>query len=254
MFHAHGHLATRQFRESRFTTSVARQPDEIAQCLRLRQEVFSREWRMPGAMPVQVDKDHFDDYCKHLMVIDNASGEVVATSRLLVDTDIIHTGCFYAETEFEISRVIDMPGKFMEIGHTCVHPDYRKGSVLALLWQGVARIVALGRINSLIGCIGIPLSHGEQYINSLMHILRNQHYAPAAQRVRPLTPLRTASTPISEDLILSIPLKAYLRQGAVVCGEPALNETLAVANLFVFMDGKKIVSRYRRHFSGRVWD
>ena len=252
MFHAHGYLATRQFKENRFSTSIARDSSEIAQCLRLRHEVFSRERLRQGDIAVQSDKDHFDDYCRHLMVVDNSSGELVATSRLLVDTDIIHTGCFYSETEFEISRVIDMPGKFMEIGHTCVHPDYRKGSVLALLWQGVARIVSLSQINYLIASVSIPLADGEQYINSIMHVLRNKHYASAGQRVRPLTPFNTGATPFTEDLIMPIPLKAYLRQGALLCGEPSLNEALGVANLFMLMSGKKIVSRYRRHFAGRV--
>ena len=253
MFQAHGYLATRQFRGNRFTTSIAREANEIAQCLRLRHEVFHREWRKQGDITAQTDKDRFDAYGKHLMVIDNSSGELVATSRLLVDTDIIHTGCFYSETEFEISRIIDMPGKFMEIGHTCVHPDYRKGSVLALLWQGVARIVSSSKIGYVIGCVSIPLSDGEQYINSLMHVLRNRHYSPDEQRARPLTPFNTKVGPISEDLIMPIPLKAYLRQGALVCGEPSLNEALAVANLFVLMDGRKIVSRYRRHFADRIW-
>jgi len=251
MFHAHKHLASRQFRENRFTTAIAREPNEIEQCLRLRYEVFSREWGDEYNLAEKLDKDRFDDYCKHLMVIDNSSGKIVATSRLLVDTDIIHTGCFYAETEFEISRIINMPGKFMEIGRTCVHADYRKGAVLALLWQGIARIVSLSKISYLIACVSIPLSDGEQYINSLMHVLLNKYYAPDERRVRPLTPLNITVTPVSEDVMMSIPLKAYLRQGALVCGEASMDKALGVANIFVLMDCEKIISRYRHHFINR---
>lgn len=253
MMNLNSNLAVKQEKENRFTTAIARKPEEIEKCLQLRYEVFSNELGANLGNDVRLDKDRFDAACKHLMVIDNASRKVVATTRLLVDTDIIHTGCFYSETEFEISRIINMSGKFMEVGRTCVHPNYRKGAVLALLWQGIARIVFLSKINYLIGCASIPLSSGDQYINSLMQVLRNKHYSPADQRVRPLVPLKLTATPVSEDVIMPTLLKAYIRQGAVICGEPYLDAAFGVADVFVLMDCNKITSRYKRHFINRAW-
>lgn len=253
MLNINSNLAVKKEKESRFTTAVASKPEEIEKCLRLRYQVFSHEMGADLGTELRIDKDRFDPYCKHLMVIDNSSREVVATTRLLVDSDIIHTGCFYSETEFEISRVINMPGKFMEVGRTCIHANYRKGVVLALLWQGIARIVSMSKIDYLIGCASIPLSSGDQYINSLMHVLRNKHYSDAGQRVRPLLPLKVVPTPVSEDVIMPTLLKAYIRQGAVICGEPYLDAAFGVADVFVLMDCSKIASRYKRHFIERSW-
>lgn len=253
MMNINSNLAVKQEKQNRFTTAIASTPKEKEQCLSLRYEVFATEMGADLGKDIRLDKDRFDDYCRHLMVIDNLSRKVVATTRLLVDTDIIHTGCFYSETEFEISRIINLPGKFMEVGRTCIHPDYRKGSVLALLWQGIARIVSLSKIDYLIGCASIPLSSGDQYINSLMHVLRNRHYSENGQRVRPLVPLTLSPTPVSEDVIMPTLLKAYIRQGAVICGEPYLDAGFGVADVFILMDCDKITSRYKKHFINRAW-
>jgi len=253
MMNVNSNLAVKQQKASRFTTAIANTQQEVEKCLQLRYEVFANELGASLNMHASLDKDRFDEYSRHLMVIDNTSRQVVATTRLLVDTDIIHTGCFYSETEFEISRIINLSGKFMEVGRTCVHSAYRKGAVLAMLWQGIARIVSLSKINYLIGCASIPLSSGDQYINSLMHVLRNKHFSQDDQRARPLIPLTVAPTPVSDDIIMPTLLKAYIRQGGVICGEPYLDAAFGVADVFVLMDCNKITARYKRHFMQRSW-
>lgn len=252
MMNLNSNLAVKQEKESRFTTAVANSKKEVEQCLKLRYEVFADELGAELASVAGVDHDRFDDFSKHLMVIDNSTRKLVATTRLLVDTEIIHTGCFYSETEFEISRIINRSGKFMEVGRTCVRPEYRKGAVLAMLWQGIARIVSMSKINYLIGCASIPLSSGDQYLNSLMHVIRNKHFSEEHERVRPLIPLKITPTAVSEDVIMPTLLKAYIRQGAVICGEPYLDAGFGVADVFVLLDCNKITSRYRRHFIDRV--
>ena len=86
-----------------------------------------------------------------------------------------------------------------------------------------------------------------------MQVLRNKHYSDAEQRVRPLVPLKLSATSVSEDVIMPTLLKAYIRQGAVICGEPYLDAAFGVADVFVLMDCNKITSRYRRHFIDRAW-
>ncbi len=253
MMNINSNLAVKYGKKNRFTTVIAKDPKEIEKCLSFRYEIFSNEIGTNIGSDVRLNKDRFDDYSRHLMVIDQSTRQVVATTRLLVDTDIVHTGCFYSETEFEISRIINMSGKFLEIGRTCVHPAYRSGIALTILWQGIARIVSLSKIDYLIGCASIPLSTGDQYINSLMHVLRNKHYSEDEQRVRPLIPLKYSSTPVSEDVIMPTLLKSYIRQGAVICGEPYLDAEFGVVDVFVLLDCNKITSRYRHHSITRTW-
>jgi putative hemolysin len=86
-----------------------------------------------------------------------------------------------------------------------------------------------------------------------MHVIRNRHYAEQELRVRPLLPLKLTPTAVSEDVIMPTLLKAYIRQGAVICGEPYLDAVFSVADVFILMDCNKITSRYKRHFIDRSW-
>jgi putative hemolysin len=38
-----------------------------------------------------------------------------------------------------------------------VHRDYRNGATINALWSGIAHFVAKQRVDSLIGCVSIPL-------------------------------------------------------------------------------------------------
>jgi putative hemolysin len=47
-------------------------------------------------------------------------------------------------------------------------------------------------------------------------------------------------------------LKAYLRLGAWVCGEPCWDPDFGVADLFVLLDVGRLETRYVRHFLDRA--
>ena len=244
-----------QQKENRFVVTLATAHDNIEACLRLRYQVFANEHGAQlssAAISSGLDKDHFDDYCKHLMVYDNQTEQVVATTRLISDSDTKFTNGFYSETEFKLGNILDIPGRFMEVGRTCIHPDFRRGAVLALLWQGIARVVSLCKIDYLIGCASIPLSGGERYIASVMHHLRNHHFIPSDKQVQPLVALPIAENTQIDDVILPTLLKGYLRQGALICGEPYWDAQFGVADVFVLLDTDKIASRYQKHFIERL--
>ena len=112
---------------------------EIREAQRLRYQVFAGEMGahlhtpMPG-----LDYDQFDAYCRHLLVRDSATGQVVGYTRLLTAEQAQQAGGFYSQTEFDIRPILQLPGRFMEVGRTCIHPDYRNGATIATLWSGLA--------------------------------------------------------------------------------------------------------------------
>ena len=239
-------------KSKRFIVRLAENNDEIEECMRLRYRIFAQEMgaRLSSKMP-GIDQDRFDDYCKHLMVFDASSGEVIATTRLLLEVDAIHAGLFYSETEFDLHQVLKQPGNFMEVGRTCIDPEYRKGSVLAILWQGIASIIIENDIDYLIGCASISLHGGDSYINSVMTTLRKHYFSPSDLRVIPRVPLSLEKESIVDDAVLPTLLKGYLRQGAVICGEPHWDAEFHVADVFVLLHCDKISDRYQRHFIER---
>jgi len=243
-----------QAKHNRLSVFVAETPAQRQRCYKLRYDVFAGELgaEVRGSEP-GLDKDRFDDACRHLAVYDNHTHEVVATTRLLDNNGRSQTGMFYSETEFDLSNISSDGCRFMEVGRTCIHPDYRRGSALAMLWQGIARLVVDQHIDYLIGCASIPLSAGDKYLAALMHHLRTRHYAPESLRVRPLIPLRLEQQPpLPDDVIPPTLLRAYLRQGALICGEPYWDAGFGVADVFVLLDCDRISSRYVKHFIERI--
>lgn len=232
---------------------LASSKDEIARCQQLRWQVFAEELKAQVHSPVHgLDIDEFDVHCMHLMVIDNKTDKLVATTRLLTNDGADEAGRFYSETEFDISLVKTLNRTMLEVGRTCVHADYRKGAALAMLWHGIARLAAIYRIDYLIGCASIPMSYGDSYIASLLDYLREKHLATEGMKVTPRIPLPKPDMPAADSVILPSLLKAYLRQGALICGEPHWDVAFNVADVFVILDIDRLSDRYAKHFMARA--
>ncbi|MDX1811727.1 MAG: GNAT family N-acyltransferase [Gammaproteobacteria bacterium] len=227
---------------------LANTSEEIRKCQRLRYDIFANEMganiksKVPG-----LDVDQFDSLGMHLMVIDNRTNDVVGTTRLIMDSDSKHSVHFYSETEFDLRNILQMPGRFMEVGRTCIHPDYRNGSTIAVLWQGLARIMVMSGIDYLIGCASIPMDDGGANAKAIMDRLRDR-FPMAEQRVYPYKSLpQPSATHFGAPTMPSL-LKAYLRIGATICGEAYWDVDFNVADVFVFVSRNKIDKRYSRHF------
>lgn len=240
---------TKQPSRRRLSVSLAHSEEDILECQKLRYHVFAEEMgvKLKSAKP-GLDQDRFDPHCKHLIVRDHITGKVVGTTRLLTDEDAVNSGMFYSETEFKLAPILNMNGRFMEVGRTCIHPENRGGATLAMLWQGLAQIVMLNKIDYLIGCASIPLCHGDSYIQSILAYLHRHHMSPPNLRATPLIPLPRRDAVCSEEVILPTLLKGYLRQGAIICGEPYWDAAFNVADVFVLLDRDRLSRRYARHF------
>ncbi len=241
-------------RKHRLQVSLATTPEEVRAAQRLRYQVFVDEMgaRLDTCEP-GIERDRFDKFCQHLIVRDLASDGVVGCYRILTDLQALRAGGFYSQTEFDLARVLALPGRIMEVGRTCVHPDYRKGSVIALLWQGLARFMMMNRFDYLMGCASIPLRHGTGEALALYRELAHAHLAPPEWRVYPKVPLPRMDLAGAADETVAPPLiKTYLRMGAKICGDPAWDSRFSVADLFILLQAGAVRGRYARHFVNRV--
>jgi putative hemolysin len=252
----------------RLRVGLATTPDDVRAAQRLRYQVFGQEMgaRLDCAQP-GLESDYFDPFCQHLLVHNSDSGEVVGCYRILTDSQAHKAGGYYSETEFDLTRILAVRGRLMEVGRTCVHPDYRNGATLALLWNGLARFITMNRIEYLIGCASIPLLSGTRKASAIYERLADKYRAPEEWRVQPKIPLpslvpgrtsdkdKAALTQLADsDGPADIPplLKAYLRVGAKICGEPAWDPDFNVADLFIMLSTENIADRYLRHFLQRT--
>ena len=239
--------------EPRLTVALARSDDEIRACQRLRFQVFGLEL---GARLVSaasgLDRDRFDTHCRHLVVQDRNSGAVVATTRVLLHQDAPAAGGFYSETEFELEAVLSQPGRFMEIGRTCIHADHRSRAVLSLLWSGLARLVELHEIDYLIGCASLPMHGTGLQARALIERIAARYALPEEWDIKPLVPMPPVEGVVENALEVPPLLKGYLRLGARVSRVGCWDPDFDVVDLFVLLNRDDLEQRYTRHFLGGV--
>ena len=228
----------------------AHSASEILDAQRLRYRVFAGEMgaNLPSRIP-GVDHDIYDPFCQHLVVRDTQSGEVVGTYRILAPESARQVG-YYSENEFDLTRLQHLRPRLVEIGRSCVHPDYRSGATIALLWSGLAQFMVDHAYDYLMGCASISMADGGHAAASLYNRLAATHLGPQEYRVFPRCPLPLAA--LQQDRPAEVPplIKGYLRAGAWICGEPAWDPDFNTADLPILMPISRISNRYAKHYLG----
>ncbi|MFF4211819.1 GNAT family N-acetyltransferase [Streptomyces sp. NPDC001796] len=238
---------------TRYTVSLARDEADVRAAQRLRHDVFAGEMGALLSTPQPgLDIDPFDAYCDHLLVTDTVTGQVVGTYRLLPPERAAIAGRLYSEGEFDLGPLAPIRSGLVEVGRSCVHPEHRDGTVIGLIWAGIARYMVDGGHEWLAGCCSLPLADGGALAAATWERVRAKYLAPEEYRVRPLLPWRP-ETPAPEGHAELPPLlRGYLRLGAWVCGEPAHDPDFGVADLYVLLSMRRINARYLRHFLSLV--
>ncbi|HEY1150908.1 MAG TPA: GNAT family N-acyltransferase [Pseudoduganella sp.] len=233
----------------RLTLSMASTQEELREVQRLRYKVFIESMGLTSlASEDGLDSDEFDDVCDHLIVRDADSLKVVGTYRLLNPVGARKVGRVYSENEFDLGRLRHLRGRMVEAGRACIHPDYRGGSVIMLLWSGLAEYMRRHQCEYLTGCASISLADGGHNAVAVYQHLLKAHMAPAEYRVTPHLPFPIGQVEPARSAQVPALLKGYMRSGAWICGEPAWDPDFESADLFVMMPLANLDSRYARHY------
>ena len=229
--------------------SLASTPEQLREVQRLRYKVFIESMGLAALASADgLDSDEFDAHCDHLIVRDGATLKVVGTYRVLSAARAARIGRLYAENEFDLGRLNHLRSRMIEAGRACIHPAYRGGSVIMLLWSGLAEYMRRERCDYLAGCASISLADGGHNAAAVFHALASAHMAPLDYRVTPHLPfpidrIEAAAKPQIPPLI-----KGYLRSGAWICGNPAWDPDFESADLFLLLPLGNLDGRYARHY------
>ena len=233
----------------RLTLSIATTPAEVREVQRLRYKVFIEGMGLDALKNKErLDRDEFDAYCDHLIVRDSATLKVVGTYRVLSPQAAERHHGFYSEQEFDLTRLANLRGRIAEAGRACIHPKYRSGAVIMLLWAGIAGFMQKHGCEYLIGCASVSLADGGLNAAAIYHAIAESNMAPTEYRVRPHLAFPIAP-PLSDNKPVIPPLiKGYLRSGAWICGEPAWDAEFHSADMFMMLPLARLDSRYARHY------
>lgn len=177
-----------EMRAGNLEVFVTRQDDDVRAAQALRYQVFFEE--MGAKATVQnvaskLDIDSFDEVCDHLLVVEhqeddakkNKKYRVVGTYRLMRRVSIEKIGRFYTDSEFDISCIKQYKGGILEVGRSCVHPDFRNRSVMQLLWRGIGAYVSNFNIGLMFGCASFHGTDPNAHAMALSY-LHHYHLAP----------------------------------------------------------------------------
>ncbi len=157
-------------------------------------------------------------------------------------------GGYYSAGEFDISRLQPLFDRTVEVGRACVHPDYRNGGTITMLWAGLAKYMQANNYEYMMGCGSVGMSDGGHVAASLYKQLFAKYLAPSEYRVFPHCALPLEA--LNQELSVSCPplIKGYLRLGAYICGEPAWDPDFNTADMLVMLPLSRMNKRYADHF------
>lgn len=242
---------------------------EIRQAQKLRWRVF---YELGDAQPdrlnqlKQRDVCAFDKISDHLIVVDHAAvskrgkvkPRVVGTYRLMrQDVAEACTG-FYSANEFDADALVARhhDKTFLELGRSCILPEYRSKRVLELLWRGIWLYSVHHSIDVMIGCASLPGIDPARFAPVLTHIRDNaladgKWCVPSLPgRNKDIADYCSASVLERSDAEIPPLIKGYLRLGARFGEGIFIDRQFNSSDVFVILPTADINPRYVAYFSG----
>lgn len=236
---------------TKFHYEFAVNPSEVVESQRLRYRVFSQELGANiNGQDQGVERDNFDPHCWHLLVRESMTAKLVASTRILTDNRAWQIGGFYSSQEFNLAPIAGRYGRVMEVGRTCVDPDFRKSSALTTLWMGLGEFLTEYGFDTLMGCASVSLEDGGQNLQAILTGLSGSDYVDESYRVLPRRNLPVFSGLGGQPLAPEIPplLKGYLRLGARLGGKPCWDPDFNCADFLVLLKVADMPTRYAKRF------
>ncbi len=194
-----------------------------------------------------MDIDEIDFICDHLSIADKVSGRIVGSYRI---TSTARSRQFYSTQRFDLRPLLRLPGVKLELGRACVAPEYRRGSVVALLWRGIGEYCLKAEARYLFGCASIRTTFPRN-VSAFTQWLKAEGFYSDSLMVMPHDERRLqACLGVTEPPFALPPLfKAYLNAGAKVISEPALDRKLRCVDFLTLLDMRELsperLKRYR---------
>lgn len=164
---------------------------------------------------------------------------------------------FYSEAEYDLSILKASGRKLLELGRSCLHPDYRGGAAMMHLWGGLARYVEEHGVEIL---FGVASFHGTdiEALSAPLSLLHHRHLAPEDIRVRAqpevfqpmdLMQEREIDRPAAMRAVPAL-IKGYLRLGGFVGEGAFVDHVFNTTDVCLIIDMSLVNDRSRAIYAG----
>lgn len=255
-------MSSHSFDPDKIEVRLTKNDAEIEAAQRLRYTVFYEEY---GAKPDKEmerqkrDMDAYDAITDHLVVIDKRCSKgldsIVGTYRLLRQSVAEEHGEFYTSHEYDIQPLIDSGTALLELGRSCVLPDYRTRPVLQKMWQEIAHYVADHDIGMMFGCASLHGTNIDELSEQLAY-LYHYHLADPSVCPRALDErfvdmnLHAKKDLDAKKAFMSLPplIKGYIRLGASIGNGAVVDEQFNTTDICIVMPTAQITKKYLNHY------
>lgn len=244
-------LEVETFSDSKYEAKIVATRVEFEEVMRLRRDVFKNELGGENEGRTFADYDAYDARCFHLLVSEKESGNAVGTYRLNLFNG--NRDDFYASNEFCLDRLPnEMLENAVELGRACIARDHRNSRVLFLLWRVMAAFMESTGNRFLFGCCSV-FTQDPETAADVLEKLRSGGHVDDSIDVRPQPEnkvLPDSYEPNPDQASIPPLVNIYMRIGAKVCGEPAIDREMRTVDYFVVFDLEEINRKYRKMFFG----
>ncbi len=210
---------------------------------RFRATQFSQQFGMQ--FEDGLDQDLYDFGCEHAVLREKWTGEIVAYTRLQLfkGQDI---GQSYSAQEFDIVPHLSHLPNVLELGRTCVHPQFRSGKALSMLWLNITpKVLWSMRAKYLMGCVSIQL---EDNLARTYYTHRQTQQLAAHQTID--IGSKCAFEPVRPDF--SFPqdermpklFRSYLEMNSKLSKQAFYDEKFKCLDYFVFLEVNKMATSF----------
>ena len=247
-----------------FVIKLANKKSELKKAQALRYSVFYKEKKAKPSFPkkmMRLDYDKTDKFADHLIVIDKkrkgSKNKIVGTYRLIRGDVALSFGGFYTSSEFDLTNILNsyQHKQILELGRSCVHIEYRKGTIMNLLWKAIAEYIKLYDIKVLLGCASFPGTDIQEYLKELSY-LRSNFSLPEKISVKSLRnnnyPVYNEGNIYESDLrtFAKLPplIKGYLRVGGRVSESFFVDYDFNTIDFCIVVQTVNIDKKYKNKF------
>ncbi len=230
-----------------FILKTAESPFEMKQVLKLRHDVFYKELQNKETES-KLDIDELDSVCDHLIIIDKKNHKIVGTYRMISST---FSDQFYSEGEFQIEGIKKLSGNKLELGRACIHPDYRTGAIINLLWKGIAEYIKKTNTKYLFGCASVQTTD-PKVASKILSYLKSKELSSSDYQVEPNANYRSEieEIPFEAGIEKEVPalVQSYILAGAKFYGQPALDRDFQCYDFFMMLKIDEMSRLFKRRY------
>ncbi|WBU60973.1 GNAT family N-acetyltransferase [Paracoccus albus] len=249
-----------------FDIRIATEEVDLLAAQRLRYQVFIEELGGDGPLvdhDERLERDEFDAVVDHLVLVDKrrdpaALDHVVGVYRLLPGSRAAGLGRFYCDSEYDLTKLKNSGRKLLELGRSCVLPEYRGGAVMFLMWNALAEYVLELDIDIL---FGVASFHGldTDALAQPLSWLHRHHLAPEALRpvaqkdgFQPMNLIEPSDLDRRAAMVaMPALIKAYLRLGGTVGEGAFLDREFNTTDVLLLMDTAAMSQKHRDYYTSR---